>query len=592
MRARRLSPAVAWLLALALLLAAGAGAFAAPGLTVSAAQTGGTVTISGSTAASAEVGIQVEDAQGNVVFVGQVLSNGQGDFQDSFSLSSTDLSGTYTVYATADTVAGTVSGSTTLQVQQVQQSVTVTAVESLAGITVPYGTALADAGLPSTVGVTLSDGSTTSVGVTWNGGSPAYNADAAGSYAFTGTLSLPSGVTNPNGLTAAVTVTVEQQAQQSVSVTAVGSLAGITVPYGTALADAGLPSTVGVTLSDGVDSTVGVTWNGGSPAYNANAAGSYAFTGTLSLPSGVTNPNGLTAAVTVTVQSPSSSGAPTGGGGGGGSFSISAPAPVVTGVSPTTGTAGTTVTIIGSGFTGATAVDFGSNAAQSFTVESDSEITAVAPPGTGTVDVTVVTSGGTSATGSADQFTYQPAPCTASFSDVPSGYWAHQAILTLACKGIVAGFPDGTFRPDASVTRAQFVTMLVRTLGLKLGAGNTPFTDVAPTAWYAPYVAAAQQDGIVAGISPTEFDPNEPITREEMAVLLAHVLGSSAVPGSPLKFTDTASIASWAQAAVQEVVGAGLMAGFPNGTFQPTGVSTRAQAAAVLAQYVAYSAQK
>jgi hypothetical protein len=579
------------LLALAILLAAGAGAFAAPGLTVSAAQTGGTVTISGSTAASAEVGIQVEDAQGNVVFVGQVLSNGQGAFQDSFTLSSTDLSGTYTVYATADTAAGTVSGSTTLQVQQVQQSVTVTAVESLAGITVPYGTALADAGLPSTVGVTLSDGSTTSVGVTWNGGSPAYNADVAGSYAFTGTLSLPSGVTNPNGLTAAVTVTVEQQAQQSVSVTAVGSLAGITVPYGTALADVGLPSTVGVTLSDGVDSTVGVTWNGGSPAYNGNAAGSYAFTGTLSLPSGVTNPNGLTAAVTVNVQSPSSSGAPVSSGGGG-SISVPVSTPVVTGVSPTTGTAGTTVNIIGSGFTGATAVDFGSNAAQSFTVESDSEITAVAPPGTGTVDVTVVTSGGTSATGSADQFTYQPAPCTASFSDVPASYWAYKDILTLACKGIIAGFPDGTFQPDASVTRAQFVTMLVRTLGLKLGTGNTPFTDVAPTAWYAPYVAAAQQDGIVAGISPTEFGPNEPITREEMAVLLAHVLGSSAVPGSPLKFTDTASIASWAQAAVQEVVGAGLMAGFPNGTFQPTGVSTRAQAAAVLAQYLAYSAQK
>ena len=82
--------------------------------------------------------------------------------------------------------------------------------------------------------------------------------------------------------------------------------------------------------------------------------------------------------------------------------------PVVTGISPAAGlaTGGTTVTITGTGFTGATAVDFGSTKATSFTVVSDTEITAISPAGTGVVDVTVVTPGGTSATSSADQFTY------------------------------------------------------------------------------------------------------------------------------------------------------------------------------------------
>ncbi len=88
------------------------------------------------------------------------------------------------------------------------------------------------------------------------------------------------------------------------------------------------------------------------------------------------------------------------------------PAPTVTGLDPTVGPAGggTTVTITGTGFTGANAVNFGSNAATSFTVNTATSITAVAPAGSGTVDVTVTTPGGTSATSAADKYSYTPAP--------------------------------------------------------------------------------------------------------------------------------------------------------------------------------------
>jgi hypothetical protein len=527
------------------------------------------VTISGVTAASAEVGIEVEDSQGDVVFVGQVGSNGQGDFQDSFILSSGDLSGTYTVYATAATAGGTASGSTTLQVQQTQQSGSVTAVGSLAGISVPFGTALANLGLPSTVGVTLSDGSTTSVGVTWNGGSPAYDGNAAGDYDFTGTLDLPSGLLNPSNLTAAVTVTVEQQTQQSGSVTAVGSLAGISVPFGTALANVGLPATVGVTLSGGSTTSVGVTWNGGSPAYDGNAAGDYDFTGTLNLPNGVLNPSNLTAAVTVTVEQQSRS-----------VTAVRNRAPVVSGIVPAAGSAGTTVTINGSGFTGATAVAFGSEAAESYQVQSAAEITAVSPPGTAgtTVDVIVTTTSGVSRTTSADQFTYE-AP-SAAFTDVPQGYWAYQAIEALAAKGIVGGFPGGTFRPDAAVTRAQFVKMLVLALNLKPGQGTTAFTDVPRGSWFAPYVAAAVQAGIVRGLTSTRFGPGATITREQMAVLIARAFKLTKI--APLNYSDAGRIGTWAMQGVEETVAAGYMTGFAGGTFQPLGTTTRAQAVQVL----------
>ncbi len=81
------------------------------------------------------------------------------------------------------------------------------------------------------------------------------------------------------------------------------------------------------------------------------------------------------------------------------------------------------------------------------------------------------------------------------FADVPTGYWAAAAIQTLVSKGIATGYPDGTFQPDATLTRAQFLKLLVLTLGLKPSASATPFADVAPSDWFAPYVAATREPG-------------------------------------------------------------------------------------------------
>ena len=236
---------------------------------------------------------------------------------------------------------------------------------------------------------------------------------------------------------------------------------------------------------------------------------------------------------------------------------------------------------------------FGTAAASAFTVDSDGQITATSPAGTGTVDVTVTTPYGTSATGSTDKFSYtaptaQTVPTAPTFSDVPASYWAYADIETLAGRGIVGGFPDGTFRPNAPVTRAQFIKMLDLTLGLAPGTGASPFTDVPSSAWYAPYVAAAVKAGIVSGLSPTTFGPNETLTREQMAVLLARALKLS--QAVPLHFTDDAAIDAWAMQGVEETVAAGYMNGFPNGSFQPAGATTRAQAAKVLAMVLQHAA--
>ncbi|MDA8064188.1 MAG: S-layer homology domain-containing protein [Thermaerobacter sp.] len=178
---------------------------------------------------------------------------------------------------------------------------------------------------------------------------------------------------------------------------------------------------------------------------------------------------------------------------------------------------------------------------------------------------------------------------TATFSDLSQAPWARSAVDTLLGAHLVAGVAPGVFDPNGTLTRAQFATLLVKAEGLApVASGTSPFTDVSPSAWYAPYVAAAYNAGLVAGVSSTTFDPNGSITREQMAVMLAKLLGSSAPTGSLSQFSDAASIASYAQSGVEAAVGAGLMAGFPNGTFQPTGLTTRAQAAAVLAKYLGY----
>lgn len=167
------------------------------------------------------------------------------------------------------------------------------------------------------------------------------------------------------------------------------------------------------------------------------------------------------------------------------------------------------------------------------------------------------------------------------FSDVPSGYWAARDIALLAASHVITGFPNGTFAPTVPVTRAEFVKMLTSVLRLPPSEGSTPFADVPSSAWYAPYVGAAVAAGLVTGVTPTAFGPNDPVTREEMAVMLARAFKLKHT--THLTFVDGEQIAPWALPSVEAVVAAGYVEGFPNGSFQPLAPMTRADAAKVLA---------
>lgn len=171
---------------------------------------------------------------------------------------------------------------------------------------------------------------------------------------------------------------------------------------------------------------------------------------------------------------------------------------------------------------------------------------------------------------------------TTAFTDVPTSFWAFPAVETLVARGVVAGYPDGRFLPARDVTRAEFVKMLALVVGLPPASAPAPFRDVPPGAWYAPYISAAAGAGLVRG-SAGLARPDALITREQAAVLLQRALGRTTVLSGPTgRFTDAATIAPWAAAAVEEDAAAGLLQGYPDGSFRPAAPLTRAEAAAVL----------
>jgi hypothetical protein len=183
------------------------------------------------------------------------------------------------------------------------------------------------------------------------------------------------------------------------------------------------------------------------------------------------------------------------------------------------------------------------------------------------------------------------------FADL-KGYWAKADVEHLASKLLVNGVAADRFGPEGTITRAEFSALLVRGLGLsvKESEGGARFADVPASAWYASAVDAAVASGLVSGSGAGRFAPNDPITREQMAVLIGgaltftgHGVGGDGQAGGRLAaFTDRDSISSWAQAAVVRVSEAGIMKGMEDGRFAPTEYATRAQAAVILKRFLQY----
>ncbi|WP_162341401.1 S-layer homology domain-containing protein [Paenibacillus paridis] len=164
-----------------------------------------------------------------------------------------------------------------------------------------------------------------------------------------------------------------------------------------------------------------------------------------------------------------------------------------------------------------------------------------------------------------------------------AGHWAKAAIERGVTLGFINGYSDGTFRPNAQVTRAEFATMLVRALELKTNSGVITFKDAGSIPkWAESYVATAAAAGIVAGYEDQTFRPSKPINRSEIAVMVARALKWPADSTEKSTFADREQIPAWAEPAVAMAAQAGVMKGRGANLFVPAANATRAEAATLL----------
>ena len=178
------------------------------------------------------------------------------------------------------------------------------------------------------------------------------------------------------------------------------------------------------------------------------------------------------------------------------------------------------------------------------------------------------------------------------FTDVPATEWYYEYVLAAYTDKLMQGVSETTFEPYSDMTRAMLVTMLYRLEGSPEVEGKVTdvFTDCADGQWYSDAVLWANKNGVVEGRTDTTFDPNAKLTRQEMATILYRYSvykGADEVTEPEISFTDAASIADWAEAAVSYCAESGLMNGVDGNAFNPNGTANRAMGATVLTRLAA-----
>jgi len=174
------------------------------------------------------------------------------------------------------------------------------------------------------------------------------------------------------------------------------------------------------------------------------------------------------------------------------------------------------------------------------------------------------------------------------FPDVKRSAWYYEAIEASAQMGIFKGDASGLFLPNEKITRAQFALVMANSMGVDLTRyTGKSFTDVPAGKWFSPAAAWAKETKLMAGYKDGSFQPNAPITRQEMCVVLYNAMGvhQEMDPSVASVFIDNAKIAGWAKDAVYQCYTRGLVQGDDQGNFSPTGSTLRSHAAVVFTKF-------
>ncbi len=173
-------------------------------------------------------------------------------------------------------------------------------------------------------------------------------------------------------------------------------------------------------------------------------------------------------------------------------------------------------------------------------------------------------------------------PDTGSIADLED-HWAKASIERAAGLDIVNGYEDGTFRPNADINRAEFTTLLSRTLKLGPSTKALSFTDLADIPeWVKPHLAPVVENGIIGGYEDGSFRAERKISRAELAVIIVRALKLDVEANAQSTFEDAGSIPQWAQAEVAAANELGIISGRDNNLFAPNESATRAEAVTLI----------
>ena len=373
--------------------------------------------------------------------------------------------------------------------------------------------------------------------------------------------------------TATITVTTEdgsKTATCAVTVTAATvSVSGVTLNKTALSLTVGDTETLTATITPDNATNKNVTWSSDTPSVASvnNGVVTAVAPGTATI-TVTTVDGGFTATCTVTVRPDIPPANP--------NYKITVEATqggTVT-ADPTAAKAGTTVTLTpvpDRGYqVGIVAVTDRFGDAVAVTEQADGTYTFTMPNGQVTVTVT---------------FAEAPLP----FPDVAEGDWFYDAVRYAYENSLMDGVGDNLFAPNSETTRAQLVTILYRLEGEPEVSGTSGFTDVEADTWYTDAVAWAAANGIVNGVSETEFAPGKDITREQLATILfryAEAKGYDVSARADLSaYPDADQIQSYAAESVAWAVAEGLIQGFEDNTLRPAGNATRAQIATILMRF-------
>lgn len=168
------------------------------------------------------------------------------------------------------------------------------------------------------------------------------------------------------------------------------------------------------------------------------------------------------------------------------------------------------------------------------------------------------------------------------FADINGNEWYAEAAAYNDLGGIMCGIGGSVFAPNLNMSRAMFACVLYRLSGSPSVAETAPFADVSSSAWYSSAVAWAYDRGIITGCSDGSFLPDANVSRQEAAAMLYRFAGAPSCGGEDFSFADICSVSHYASSAVSWAASSGIIYGYSDGCFKPSSSITRAEAAAMI----------